>query len=62
MPRDTALSIPKTSDIFRLMKDHKKLPTEKYATKLNVYLSNIRSKAEVTIDDFDKAIEAILTQ
>ena len=34
--RDTALSIPKTSDIFRLMKDHKKLPKETYASNLKV--------------------------
>ena len=34
--RDTSLSLPKTSDIFRLMRDHKKLPLDCYAK--NLYL------------------------
>ena len=54
--RDTSLSLPKTSDIFRLMKDHKKLSSKTYAVNLKTYPSNI------TMGDFDQAIDVILNQ
>ena len=46
--QDTVLSIPKTSDIFRLLKDYKKLPLMAYANHLKLYLNNITSKADVS--------------
>lgn len=58
--RDTSLSLPKSSDLFRLMKDHKKLPMNTYAVNLKLYLSNITSNADVTLDDFSKAMDTIL--
>ena len=44
--RDTSLSIPKTSDIFRLMKDHKKLAIERYATNLRLFLDSIQCRSQ----------------
>jgi hypothetical protein len=58
--RDTSLSIPKTSDIFRLMKDHRKLPLATYATNLKLYLNNVSSNVDVTLDDFRDVIDQLL--
>lgn len=58
--RDTSLSLPKTSDIFRLMKEHKRLPSTIYGINIKVYLDNIVSKADVTLADFDQAINLLL--
>ena len=41
---DISLSIPKTSDFFRLNKAYKNLPTQQYATNLQVYLKNVTCK------------------
>jgi len=49
--RDTALSIPKSSDIFRLLKNYKKLSVNVYATNLKVYLGNISCRAYATVMD-----------
>jgi hypothetical protein len=57
--RDTSLSLPKSSDIFRLLKDHQKLPIETYVTNLKLYLDNIVSNASVTMEDLHRAIESI---
>ena len=54
---DTSLSMPKNSDIFRLMKDHRRLSEETYATNLKLYLDNVVSIADVTMDDFDRAMD-----
>ena len=58
--QDTTLSIPKTSDIFRLLKDYKKLPLMAYANHLKLYLNNITSKADVSKDDFNAAMDALI--
>ena len=55
--RDTSLSMPKNSDIFRLMKDQRRLSEETYATNLKLYLDNVVSIADVTMDDLDRAID-----
>lgn len=57
---DTSLSLPKTSDLFRLMKDHKKLPVKTYATNLKQCLDNITSNADVTLEDFTMAMDTLL--
>ena len=54
--RDTCLSLPKSSDIFRLMKNHQRLETAIYAKNLKTYLSKIQSKATATWEDFDRAV------
>lgn len=60
--RDTSLSLPKSSDLFRLMKDHKKLPMNTYAANLKLYLNNITCNEEVTLNDFSQAMDTILSQ
>ena len=60
--RDTSLSLPKSSDLFRLMKNHRKLPINTYAVNLKMYLSNITSCAHVTLNDFSEAMDSILNQ
>ena len=57
--RDTSLSLPKTSDIFRLMKDHAKLPTTTLARNLKTYLPNVSSKSEATLEEFDQALDEL---
>ena len=59
--RDTSLSLPKTSDIFRLMRDHKKLPLDCYAKNLKLYLENTVSNAQATLEDLNKAMDQMLT-
>ena len=49
--------MPKNSDIFRLMKDHRRLSEETYATNLKLYFDNVVSIADVTMDDLDRAID-----
>lgn len=60
--RDTSLSLPKTSDLFRLMKDHRKLPLATYAVNLKLYLDNITCNTAVTLDDFINAMDVLLAQ
>ena len=60
--RDTSLSLPKTSDIFRLMKDYRKLSVATYATNIKLYLNNVTSRAEVTLADFNQAITSLLEE
>lgn len=57
--RDNSLSIPKTSDIFRLKKEYKNLSNETYATNLKLYLSNVTCKNTVTFDDFELALRSL---
>ena len=57
--RDTCLSLPKSSQIFRLKKDYRNLPYAVYAQNLKVYLSKVECKAGVTWEDFDQAIQCL---
>lgn len=57
--RDISLSIPKTSDIFKLKKNYKNLPTETYGTNLKVYLNNVTCKTSVTFTDFLSAVQSL---
>ncbi|KAK6171675.1 hypothetical protein SNE40_018117 [Patella caerulea] len=60
--RDTSLSIPKTSDIFHMKKDYKNLPLNTYASNLKVYLSKVGCKADVTMVDFNQALDTFIEQ
>ena len=55
--RDTSLTLPKNSDIFRLKKEYKNLPTEQYVKNLKVYLSNTVSVASATVMDLNAAVD-----
>jgi len=54
--RDTSLSVPKTSDIFRLKQDYSNLPLHVYASNMKIYLSNVTPKTSVTLKDFNEAL------
>lgn len=58
--RDTLLSLPKTSDLFRLIIYHKKLPLYTYAVNIKLHLNNVTSNADVTSDDLTKVMDALL--
>ena len=45
--RETSLSMPQNSDIFRLMKEHRRLSEEMNAKNLKLYLDNVVSIADV---------------
>lgn len=57
--RDTTLSLPRTSDLFRLREKYQPLPVEKLAKNLKVYLDKASSHASATWQDFDKAVTAV---
>ena len=52
--RDTTLSLPKSSSLFRLKEKYKDLET--YRLNLKVYLSTVSSASFTTWDDFDNAM------
>ena len=51
--RDTTLSLPKSSSIFRLKE---KLAVETYRLNLKVYLSKVSSSSFTTWEDYDNAM------
>ena len=57
--RDTTLSLPKSSPLFRLKDKYKKLPLETYQKNLKVYLSKVSCAASTTWEDFDDAISRL---
>ena len=54
--RDTSLSMPKSSPLFRLKKDYKNLSINTYTENLKTYLSKIHCSTEVSWADFDEAV------
>lgn len=57
--RDTTLSLPRTSELFRLKEKSQTLPLQKLATNLKVYLNKVSTNACVTWQDFDTAVATI---
>ena len=55
--RDTAVSMPKCSDIFKLKYNYKNLTSDKYASNLCIYLDKIKCSASATLGDFQNALE-----
>ena len=60
--RDTCLSLPKKSPIFRLKRDYKNLSYFEYSKNLCVYLDKISTNASVTDSDFSDALTKLTTQ
>ena len=58
--RDTCLSLPKSSPLFRLMSKHKKLPSTNYAKNLKTYLGRVCSRSDTTYEDFQNALQKSL--
>ena len=60
--RDTTVSMPKCSDIFKLKFNYKNLTSDKYASNLCIYLDKIKCTASATLGDFQKALEDLSGQ
>ena len=59
--RDTSLSLPRCSDIFRMKRDNKPLPCKEYATNLSIYLDKVQSNTSVTMQDFIEVLETMMS-
>ena len=57
--RDTTLSLPRTSELFRLKEKYQTLPLQKLATNLKVYLNKVSANTSVTWQDFDTVVTKI---
>ena len=57
--RDTCVSLPKSSDIFRIMRNYRLLPSDEYATNLMIYLDKVQANTSMTKDDFVSALSAL---
>ena len=57
--RDTCVSLPKSSDIFRIMRNYHLLPSDEYATNLIIYLDKVQANTSMTKDDFVSALSAL---
>ena len=57
--RDTCLSLPKSSPLFRLKEKYKNLPISTYQQNLNTYLSKVHCNINISCLDFDNAIELL---
>ena len=58
--KNSSLSLPKSSPIFRLKENHKNLSISQYQTNLKVYLSKICCCANVSWVDFDTVVEKLI--
>ena len=58
--KNSSLSLPKSSDIFRLKRKGKNLPSEEYAENLSTYLSKITCMFNMELKDFQKALNNIV--
>ena len=57
--KNSSISFPRVSEIFRLKKGYKNLPNEVYANNLVVYLKRISSCVEVDMGDFKEALKKL---
>ena len=57
--KNSSVSFPKVSELFRLKKNHKNLPNEIYVQNLKTYLKKISCHIDMDMDDFRKALEKI---
>ena len=60
--KNTSLSLPKASPLFRLKENYKNLPVSVYQTNLKTYLSKISCCANVSWADFDSVIDGIISK
>ena len=57
--KNSSLAYPKTSELFRLKKCFKNLPTDIYAKNLCAFLDKISFKAKMTMKDFEQALDTM---
>ena len=57
--RNSSVSFPKSSELFRLKKAHKNLSSELYASNLMTYLKKISCHVDMGMEDFRMALEKL---
>ena len=57
--RDSCVSFPKNSDIFRLKKAYKNLDSKTYGENLIIFLDKVSYRANVDMNDFEAALDAL---
>ena len=57
--RDTCLSLPKSSDLFRLKKNYKNLPNEHYVSNLCIYLDKIEASSSASMSDLKNVLDEL---
>ena len=57
--KNSSLSFPKSSDLFRLKRKGKNLTSAEYAGNLTTYLGRISTKVNMGFDDFQEALSTI---
>ena len=57
--RDTSLSLPKKSELFRLKEKYKSLTIAKFSGNLKVYLGKVSTNASASWEDFDRAVKTL---
>ena len=57
--RDTCVSFPKNSDIFRLKKAYKNLESKAYAENLIIFLDKVSYRNSVNMGDFETALDSL---
>ncbi|CAL4093877.1 unnamed protein product, partial [Meganyctiphanes norvegica] len=60
--RDSSVALPKSSNIFRLLRDHKCLSIEEYASNLCIYLDKVQANSVATMQDFHRATNVLLSK
>ena len=58
--KNTSLSYPKASEIFRLKKSSKNLPTATYASNLKAYLNKLSFHVNMGQEDFKDALDQMM--
>ena len=57
--KNSSVSFPKASEIFRLKKNHKTLPNEIYAKNLMAYLKRVSCHIDMDLGDFREALKKL---
>ena len=60
--KNSSLSFPKSSEVFRLKKKGKNLENATYSSNLVAYLSRITCHVNLDFSDFREALEKLSTQ
>lgn len=58
--KHTCLTMKRDDEIFRLLRNHKKLSVDEYARNLRVYLGRVGISASATMSDFKSALSDLL--
>ena len=59
LAKNCSLAYPKSSELFCLKKSFKNLPIDVYAKNLCAFLDKISFKAEMTMNNFEQALNTL---